>query len=184
MEIVGRHLDRNRSDVFFEPMQLGCAGDRHHPRLLRKYPGERYLSGRHLFPFRELADQIDERLIRFPVLRRKARHEVTEIGCIELRILADRSRRKPLPSGLNGTNPMPSSSSAGITSFSGSLHHSEYSLCNAVTGWTACARRIVCTPASDSPKCFTLPSRIRSLTAPACLRSARSGRRGADKIDL
>ena len=36
--------------------------------------------------------------------------------------------RKPLPSGLNGTKPMPSSSSSGSVSFSGSRHHSEYSL--------------------------------------------------------
>ena len=34
-------------------------------------------------------------------------------------------------------------------------HHSEYSLCRAVTGWTAWARRIVCGPASDRPKCCT-----------------------------
>ena len=50
--------------------------------------------------------------------------------------------RKPLPSGLKGTKPMPSSSSVGSTSASGSRHHSEYSLCRAVTGWTAWARRI------------------------------------------
>ena len=37
--------------------------------------------------------------------------------------------RKPLPSGLKGTKPMPSSSSVGSTSASGSRHHSEYSLC-------------------------------------------------------
>src|SRR5881296_1905354 len=35
--------------------------------------------------------------------------------------------RKPFPRGLNGTNPIPSSSRVGITSFSGSLNHSEYS---------------------------------------------------------
>ena len=40
--------------------------------------------------------------------------------------------RKPLPSGLNGTKPIPSSSSAGSTSSSGSRHQSEYSLCRAV----------------------------------------------------
>src|SRR5438034_8235728 len=51
--------------------------------------------------------------------------------------------RKPLPRGLNGTNPMPSSSRVGSSSSSGRLHHSEYSLCTAVTGWTAWARRIV-----------------------------------------
>jgi hypothetical protein len=37
--------------------------------------------------------------------------------------------RKPLPSGLNGTNPMPSSASVGRISASGSRHHSEYSQC-------------------------------------------------------
>ena len=40
--------------------------------------------------------------------------------------------RKPFPRGLNGTKPIPSSSSVGITSASGSRHHSEYSLCRAV----------------------------------------------------
>src|SRR3984957_17035421 len=36
--------------------------------------------------------------------------------------------RKPLPKGLYGTKPMPSSSRVGITSFSGVLVHKEYSL--------------------------------------------------------
>src|SRR5207302_658917 len=34
--------------------------------------------------------------------------------------------RKPLPTGLNGTNPIPSSSSVGITSASGSLRLSDF----------------------------------------------------------
>ena len=42
--------------------------------------------------------------------------------------------RKPRPSGLNGTKPIPSSSSTGSISFSGSRHQSEYSLCRAATG--------------------------------------------------
>ena len=41
------------------------------------------------------------------------------------------------PSGLKGTNPIPSSSRVGMICSSGSLHHSEYSLWRAVTGWTA-----------------------------------------------
>jgi hypothetical protein len=28
---------------------------------------------------------------------------------------------------------------------------SEYSICSAATGQTACARRMVCTPTSDNP---------------------------------
>ena len=62
---------------------------------------------------------------------------------------------------------MPSSSSVGRISFSGSRHHNEYSLCTAATGWMAWARRIVCAPASDRPNYLTLPSLIRSFTAPA-----------------
>ena len=50
--------------------------------------------------------------------------------------------RNPLPNGLNGTRPMPSSSSVGMISASGSRVHSEYSLCSAATGCTAWARRI------------------------------------------
>ena len=54
--------------------------------------------------------------------------------------------RKPLPSGLNGTKPMPSSSRVGRMSVSGRRHQSEYSLWSAATGWTAWARRMVCAP--------------------------------------
>ena len=68
--------------------------------------------------------------------------------------------RKPLPRGLNGTNPIQNSSSVGSNSSSWRLHHSEYSLWTAVTGWTACARRIVCTPASESMTISVLKSRV------------------------
>ena len=54
--------------------------------------------------------------------------------------------RKPLPRGLNGTKPIPSSSSVANILASGSRHQSEYSLCRAVTGCTEQARRIVCAP--------------------------------------
>ena len=54
-----------------------------------------------------------------------------------------------------------------MTSSSRSRHHSEYSLCTAVTGWTAWARRMVSAAASDRPKWATLPASMSSLTAPA-----------------
>jgi hypothetical protein len=75
--------------------------------------------------------------------------------------------RKPLPRGLKGTKPIPSSSRVGRIFSSGFRVHSEYSLWSAVTGWTACARRIVFAPASERPKCRTLPSWMSSLTVPA-----------------
>jgi hypothetical protein len=74
---------------------------------------------------------------------------------------------------------MPSSAQTGRTSFSGSLHHSEYPRRTAVTGWTPCAMRIVDAPASDNPKCLTLPSAIRSPAVPATSLSERRDRPGA-----
>ena len=61
---------------------------------------------------------------------------------------------------------MPSSRSSGSSSASGSRVHSEYSVCSAVIGWTAWARRIVSGPASDRPMCRTLPSATSSARAP------------------
>ena len=75
--------------------------------------------------------------------------------------------RKPLPSGEKGTRPTPNSSNAGMSAASGSRHIMEYSLCTAVSGQTAWARRMVSTPASLIPQWRTLPSRMSSATAPA-----------------
>jgi hypothetical protein len=64
------------------------------------------------------------------------------------------------------------SSSAGRTSFSGSRHHREYSLWTAATGCTAWAWRIVCTPASERPKCLTLlPESAHSHSLGPCSRA-------------
>ena len=60
--------------------------------------------------------------------------------------------RKPRPSGEYGTKPMPSSRTAGSTFSSTSRSKMEYSVCSAVTGCTAWARRIVSGPASLRPK--------------------------------
>src|SRR5256885_7147694 len=49
---------------------------------------------------------------------------------------------------------------------SGSRVHSEYSVCTAVTGCTACARRIVSGAASEMPAWRILPASTSSLSAP------------------
>jgi hypothetical protein len=56
---------------------------------------------------------------------------------------------RPWPSGEYGTKPMPSSRSTGRIPASTSRVQSEYSVCSALTGWTAWARRIVSGPTSD-----------------------------------
>ena len=82
----GGKFDCNGSDVLFQSMQLRRARDRNDPRLLGQQPGERDLGRRRLLLFRELANQINQRLIRFAVLRRKAGNDVAEIGPVELRV--------------------------------------------------------------------------------------------------
>jgi hypothetical protein len=49
------------------------------------------------------------------------------------------------------------------------------SLCSAVTVWTAWARRMTSTPASERPKCVTLPASMSSFTVPATSSIGTSG---------
>jgi hypothetical protein len=74
--------------------------------------------------------------------------------------------RNPRPSGLYGTNPIPSSRSVGRISSSTSRVQREYSGCRAVIGWTLCARRTVAADASDRPRYFTFPAVTGSDIAP------------------
>src|SRR5438309_7211430 len=70
-------------------MQLRRSRDRNDPRLLCEQPGKRDLGRRCLFLLRELTDQIDHRLIRFPIVRVEAGDDVAEIALVELRVFAD-----------------------------------------------------------------------------------------------
>ena len=61
---------------------------------------------------------------------------------------------------------MPSSRSTGRISLSTCRVHSEYSVCSAVIGCTAWARRMVSVEASLSPRKRTLPAVTSSAIAP------------------
>src|SRR5215467_572673 len=89
MEIRRRKFEGGGSDVFFQAMELGCAGNGNDPGLLRQQPGESDLRGSRLLLLSDGADQIDNRLIRFSVLRREARNDVAEIAFVELGVFAD-----------------------------------------------------------------------------------------------
>src|SRR6476646_9222582 len=83
-------------------MQLGRAGDRNDPWLLRQQPCESNLSGCRLLSFDHLAlcnllKQIDQNLIRFSVLRHKPRDGTTKIAAIEPRSLVDLACQEALP---------------------------------------------------------------------------------------
>src|ERR1700722_1799081 len=88
-EVFRCKFDVRRSEVFVKAMQLGCARNRNDPRLLGKQPSKRELSRCHLPLFREFAEQINQRLVRFTVLWVKAWDGVAEIRIIELRIFSD-----------------------------------------------------------------------------------------------
>ena len=61
---------------------------------------------------------------------------------------------------------MPSSRTVGRISASGSRDQSEYSVCSAEIGCTACARRIVAGAASERPRKRTFPASTSSAIAP------------------
>ena len=58
-KIAGRQFDGSRSDVLFQAMQLGRAGDGNNPRLPSQQPGDRDLSRRCLFLGADLAAEPD-----------------------------------------------------------------------------------------------------------------------------
>src|ERR1700730_12923670 len=99
MQVIGRQLDRECSDVLLQTGQLSGAWDGNNPRLLGEQPSERDLSRCRLLAFRNLVKQIHEGLIRFPVLWREARDDVAEIAFLQLRILADLSGQESFAKG-------------------------------------------------------------------------------------
>ena len=61
---------------------------------------------------------------------------------------------------------MPSSRQVFRMSLSMPRAISEYSICRSAIGCTACARRMVSEPTSDSPMCLTYPAFTMSAMAP------------------
>lgn len=127
-QIVRRQFDAGRADILLEALELRGSGNRNDPRFLGKQPGERDLGRRGVLPGGDFAEQIDQGLValRASGVKRGTMLRKSLLSNFVFSLMAP--VRNPLPSGLNGTKPIPSSSSAGSTSFSGSRHHSEYSL--------------------------------------------------------
>src|SRR4030095_9202687 len=75
-------------------MQLRCAWDRNNPRFLGKQPCKRDLCRRGLLSFCNFTEQINQRLIRFPSLRREARQRAAQVRTVERSVFVDLSREK------------------------------------------------------------------------------------------
>ena len=96
-----------------QAVELRRAGDRDDPWLLREQPGERDLRGRCVLALRDLLQQVDEDLFAWRASGAKRGTMLRKSPLVELVVSSTFPVRNPLPSGLNGTKPMPSSSSVG-----------------------------------------------------------------------
>ena len=85
----------------------------HDPRLLGEQPGERDLGRRRLFSGPRSRRAARPAPGSPPGLRGEAGNDVPEVGAVERGASSIVPVRKPWPSGLNGTKPIPSSSSVG-----------------------------------------------------------------------
>src|SRR5579885_165510 len=93
-QILGAQLHARRTQILFEALQLGRAGNRHDPRLLRQQPGQRDLGRRRALALRDSAQQLDQSLVRLARLGRKAGQAVAEVVLAELRVLIDGAGEK------------------------------------------------------------------------------------------
>src|SRR5438045_1959289 len=94
MKIIGGEFDCRCSNVLLQAMELRGARDWNNPRLLCKQPRERDLSRCRLLAFCDLAEQIDQCLIRFARFRRKARQRAAQIRTVEGGVFTNLSREK------------------------------------------------------------------------------------------
>ena len=147
---------------------LVVPGIGHDPRLLRQQPGQRDLRGCRVLLLANLCQQVDHGPVRLARLRCEARQGGAEMSLPPKVVVSSiLPVRKPLPSGLKGTKPIPSSSQVGRHLVFRDPPPQRIFALYGRDGCTAWARRMVLAPASDRPKCLTLPSAIKSLTMPA-----------------
>src|SRR5690348_16701822 len=86
-EIFFAELYRDCRDVLLQTMQFRGARNWNHPGLLSEEPGECYLSWRRILTLSDLFQQIDQRAVRLPSLRRETRYAVAEVGAVEASVL-------------------------------------------------------------------------------------------------
>jgi hypothetical protein len=102
MQIVRTQLDRCPANILLQPVQLGRAGDRGDPGLLRQKPRNRDLRRRRVFARCDVPHGVDQALIGLAVLLREARHDVAEVALVEARVVGDGSRKKALAERAEG----------------------------------------------------------------------------------
>ena len=153
---TGRHGGGAR--VFLQVIEAGGAGDRHDVLALREQPGQGELGHGAAAFAGHGGKPVEERQIGRIGIRCEARHGPPDVAWHEGRNVAQRARQKPRASGLKATKVAPVSRQASSTAISGLRVQSEYSVCIAAMGCSACALRSVAAETSDRPRLSTLPS--------------------------
>jgi hypothetical protein len=156
-KIVGRKFDCSCSDVFFQAMQLRGARDWNNPRPLSEQPPERDLSRGCLLPFCDAAEEFNQRLVRLERLRREARESAAEVSAVELRVFVDLAREKAFAQRAVGNEADSQFLESRYDFLLRSSGPERVFALKCGERLDGCARRIVCTPASERPKCFTFP---------------------------
>ncbi len=111
LQIVTRELNVRSADVLLQTMQLRGARDGNDPRLLREQPGQRDLRRRGLLSLRDRgrrARRERDSPSDSPASKRGTMLRKSDLSNFVFSSILP--VRKPLPSGLNGTKPIPSSS--------------------------------------------------------------------------
>ncbi len=84
MDVVGGEFEGRAAEVFFEPGELGCAGDGDYPGFLGEEPCEGNLRGRGLLLLSELRHEVHDGLVGFAVFFGEAWDDGAEVGAVEL----------------------------------------------------------------------------------------------------
>lgn len=92
------------------------------------------LAGRHALAQPPLLNESSEHNVLGQRFRGEARNGCTEVAFSEVRSGVDHAGENPIPSGLHGTKPIPSSSHSGRMLVSGPRHSIEYSFWIAAVG--------------------------------------------------
>src|SRR5688500_10032489 len=96
-EVCGRELQGGAAQVLLQALELGRAGDRNDPPLLREEPRECDLRRRRALSRGDRGEQLDEHAVRLARLALESRERRAEVALVEVRRRVDASGKKALP---------------------------------------------------------------------------------------
>ena len=183
-QVVGRELDcRGRRCSPPADAAWSCPGS---ARSTASAPAARRARSAPASPssLRDPAEQVDEGLIGLARLRREPRQRCAEVGAVEVVFSSILPGEKaPAERAVRARSRCRAPRASAAPPLRAARTTASIRSAAAVTGCTACARRIVCAPASERPKCLTLPAGSVPSPRRPRPRSARPGRRGAGRTD-